>query len=258
MQLLLLENLVFLIENPEFYMDVTPRQVLSYFAELKGYPKKHLKSRIEEIMAMVGLQDWIDKKIGTFSKGMRQKVGVIQAILHDPSIVVLDEPHTGLDPKARREIRDFILQLKTMGKTVFLSSHLLYEVSEVADRVAIISKGKIIACDTLENLESMAKHSIIQLELLDMSPERVNGKINELTRIIVPLTGLTEEENSISFNDESIKIEILFDGNPTNQLAILKELSSQGYDVIDFSVPKAGLLEDIYLNLIDSDDEVKA
>src|SRR6056297_1889632 len=116
---------------------MTPRRLLSYFAELKGFPKRKLRQRVEEVVEMVGLSDWIDKNMGTFSKGMRQKIGIVSAIVHDPEVVVLDEPHTGLDPSARRDVRDFILELKERGKTVFLSSHILYEVSEVADRVAI-------------------------------------------------------------------------------------------------------------------------
>jgi ABC-2 type transport system ATP-binding protein len=104
---------------------------------------------------------------------MRQKIGIVSAIVHDPDIVVLDEPHTGLDPKARAEVREFIWKLKEMKKTIFLSSHILYEISEVADRVAIISHGKLLICDTLEKLENIAKRSIIQLELLNNNPAEI-------------------------------------------------------------------------------------
>ena len=151
----LLNNIGFLIENPAFYPDVTPRQILRYFGELKGYPRKKIGARVEEIVEMIGMTKWIDTKIKNFSKGMRQKIGIISAIVHDPDIIVLDEPSTGLDPTARLLVREFILKLKSLGKTIFLSSHLLYEISEIADRIAIISHGKLVAIDTLENLEKM-------------------------------------------------------------------------------------------------------
>ena len=146
---------------------------------------------------MVGLSDWIDIKMKGFSKGMRQKIGIVSAIVHDPDIVVLDEPHTGLDPKARIEIRQFILDLRDMGKTVFFSSHLLFEVSEVADRVAMISNGKIVALDTLENLERIAQGSILRLELLGMEKIDKNAMIANLEQDLCCLTGLEEERGFV-------------------------------------------------------------
>ncbi|MHA1679599.1 MAG: ABC transporter ATP-binding protein [Promethearchaeota archaeon] len=247
----LLDNIGFLIENPAFYNNVTPREILTYFGELKGYPRSALGARVEEVVEMVHMSDWIDKKIGTFSKGMRQKIGVVAAIVHDPAIVVLDEPHTGLDPQARRELRDFILALKKQEKTIFLSSHLLYEVSEVADRIAIISHGRIIACDSLGNLEAMAKKSIIKLELLNMD-DNIDARLKEIEAIVKPLSGVAdiEEKDKVTFNKDTKTIDILFNGMPENQFAMLKALVTNQVEIIEFSVPKAGLLEDIYLNLI--------
>ncbi len=250
----LLNNVGFLIENPNFYGNMTPREILSYYAELKGYPKSKVKKRVEEVVALVDLSDWIDVKMKGFSKGMRQKIGIVSAIVHDPDIIVLDEPHTGLDPKARTEIRAFIRKLKEMGKTVFFSSHLLYEVSEVSDRVAIISKGKIIALDTLENLERMARGSIIELELHDFSIEGKDAVLAELQKIIVPLTGLNAADNSISFNSDSQQFEILFDGNPDNQYAIFRALFENNFKVVEFSVPRADLLEDLYLKFMNEEE----
>ncbi|MCF2140609.1 MAG: ABC transporter ATP-binding protein [Candidatus Lokiarchaeota archaeon] len=254
---ILLNNVGFLIENPTFYGNMTPREILSYFAELKGYPHNKVKKRVEEVVEMVELSDWIDVKMKGFSKGMRQKIGIMSAIVHDPDIVILDEPHTGLDPRARAEIRTLILKLKEMGKTIFLSSHLLYEVSEVADRVAIISNGKIIALDTLENLEQRAQGSIIELELYKLnsySDDEIANRIAQLNQIVEPLTGLAPEENSIRFNPNSKQIEILFNGNPENQLKIFQALFKANFQVLEFSVPKAGLLEDLYLKFMDEED----
>ena len=250
----LLDNVGFLIENPTFYGNVSPRMILKYFAELKGYPRKKVNQRIEEVVEMFGLSDWIDMKLKTFSKGMRQKIGIASAIIHNPDIIVLDEPTTGLDPQARRDVRDFILKLKKMGKTIFLSSHLLYEISELADRIAIINKSKIIAFDTLDNLEAKAKKSIIHIELLDHPEERnLNDVLTYLKEIIYPLTGVSEELNWITYNEDTKVFQIFFDGDPKNQLIILKTLLKHDYKVIEFSVPKAGLLENLFIELVSPD-----
>ncbi|MFX0044141.1 MAG: ABC transporter ATP-binding protein, partial [Candidatus Hodarchaeota archaeon] len=247
----LLDNIGFLIENPAFYGNVTPRMILKYFAKLKGYPKNKVKQRIEDVIEMFGLSNWIDKKIKTFSKGMRQKIGIASAIIHNPDIVILDEPQTGLDPQARREVRDFILELKKMGKTIFLSSHLLYEISEVADRIAIINKGKIIAFDTIDNLESKAKKSVINFELLDHPEEdNLENVLNHLKEIISPHTGVSNSSNSLDYKKDTRIFQVLFDGDPKNQLTILKALMGHQYKVIEFSVPKAGLLENLFIDLI--------
>ncbi|MHA1602271.1 MAG: ABC transporter ATP-binding protein [Promethearchaeota archaeon] len=248
----LLDNIGFLIENPAFYGSMTPRQILTYFGELKGYPSTHINKRVEKVVAMFEMSDWIDVKTRKFSKGMRQKIGILSAIIHDPEIIVLDEPHTGLDPIARREVRDFILSLKKQNKTIFLSSHLLYEISEVADRVAIISEGKIVALDTLENLEQSNKNSIIQLEIAPSKPQSSEKWIEEFNVIIDPLTGLINAKDYITFRPESEIYEIRFNGNPSNQKAILKAFIQAGIEVTDFSVPKADSLEDLYVQFVDS------
>jgi ABC-2 type transport system ATP-binding protein len=244
----LLDNIGFLIENPEFYKDRTPRQLLTLFAKLKGYPRDRIDDRVEEIIHMVGLSQWIDQKLGTFSKGMRQKIGILSAMVHNPTILVLDEPQTGLDPKARREIRDLLLQLKNQGKTIFLSSHLLYEIAEIADRVAIISHGILVACDTLENLEAQSKSSLIQVELFNMTDINESGM--QIDKLIQSF--LTEP---IRYNKDSRVFELPFDGDPEKQYQILQVLVQNGLKVIDFTVSKADLLESLYLQHISQSDK---
>ncbi|MHA1111710.1 MAG: ABC transporter ATP-binding protein [Promethearchaeota archaeon] len=249
----LLNNVGFLIENPAFYGDMTPRQILTYFGELKGYPGgRKLKARVEEIVELIEMTKWIDTKIKNFSKGMRQKIGIISAIVHDPEIIVLDEPATGLDPTARLLVREFLLKMKDMGKTVFLSSHLLYEISEVADRVAIISHGKLVAIDTLENLEASAKKSVIHLELNAKNGE-VEQLIPKITQCIQPFLG--DERKPLLYDHETGIIQIQFDGEPAHQVDILKALVQDGLDVLEFSVPKAGLLEDLYIDFVNQREE---
>ncbi|MBD3228411.1 MAG: ATP-binding cassette domain-containing protein [Candidatus Lokiarchaeota archaeon] len=254
----LLDNVGFLIENPAFYKGVSPRLILSYFAKLKGVPRNKVKKRVEDVVSLVGLDDWINKKFKTFSKGMRQKIGIVSAIVHDPEIVVLDEPLSGLDPRARKEIRDLILKLRKKGKTLFISSHLLYEISEIADRVAMISHGKIVACDKIENLEARAKKSMIHLELLEPPEKEIELFIEKLHSIVDHLTGLEKDKNFIRYRPESKIFQILFDGDPYKQYEIINRLLSNDIKVIEFSVPKANLLEDLYLELVlQSDEEQK-
>lgn len=246
---ILLDNIGFLIEIPAFYGKVTPKEILKYFAKLKGYPRHRLDERIDTVLKMVGMSEWKDKKIGTFSKGMKQKIGIISAIVHDPDIIVLDEPQTGLDPTARKDVRDFIMNLKKIGKTVFLSSHLLYEISEVADRIAIIHHGKIIAFDTLDNLEGRAMKSVIHFELLNPPEDSIDDFINKLKLLVIPLTGITEEESWIKYDYDSKVTQVFFNGNPKNQTQILKKLLDNGYEIMEYSVPKAGLLESLFIEL---------
>lgn len=250
----LLDNLGFLIEIPTFYGNLSPRTILRYFAKLKGYPRAKVDNRIEELLELVDMSEWIDKKIKTFSKGMRQKIGIISAIVHDPDIIILDEPQTGLDPKARKETRDFISKLKQMGKTIFLSSHLLYEISEVADKVAIIHHGKLIAFDTLDNLEGKAKKSIINFELLDNANENHEELLEKIKLLTQHLTGIEKDLSWVKHNEDTGIFQIFFDGDPSNQLKILKSLLKEGYDVIEFSVPKAGLLEDLFIDLTTAEE----
>ncbi|MFX1366970.1 MAG: ABC transporter ATP-binding protein [Promethearchaeota archaeon] len=245
----LLDNIGFLIEIPYFYGKVTPKEILKYFAKLKGYPRKNINERVDTVLKMIGMLEWKDKKIGTFSKGMKQKIGIVSAIVHDPEIVILDEPQTGLDPTARKEVRDFIIDLKKSGKTVFLSSHLLYEISEVADRIAIIHNGKLIAFDTLDNLEGKAKKSIIHFELFNSLDGDIEEIINKLKSIIVPLTGIAEEESWIKYNNDSKVFQVFFNGNPKNQTDILRTLLENNYEILEYSVPKAGLLENLFIEL---------
>lgn len=252
----LLDNIGFLIENPIFYDNMTPRQTLTYFAKLKGYPTNKINDRVEYVVSLVGMSDWIDNKLGTFSKGMRQKIGIISAMVHDPDIIILDEPQTGLDPKARIEIRNLILRLKDIGKTIFISSHLLYEVSEVADRIAIINHGEIIACDTLDNLEDLSKKSLIHVEINNFNePEQIIEKIKTAIKGMNLSSGKISI-NSVEYNIENNDFTILFDGNSNTQHSLLKALIDENLEIIEYSVPKVGLLENLYLEFIDTSDYV--
>lgn len=249
------DRIGFLVESPKFYEHMSPRIILSYFAKIQGIPRKKITQRVEDVVKMIGMTEWIDKPISTFSNGMKQKIGILAAIVHDPLIIVLDEPQSGLDPKTKQEMRDFFLSLKALGKTVFISSHLLYEISEIADRIAIISQGVLVACDKLENLEIITKRSTIEIEILHndvfKSPEAI---IQEFEHKIAPLIDLTKntatDSSCMNYNAVQQKFEINFDGNKKTQNNILKVLMDGGLEIVNFSVPKTSSLEKIYLQLM--------
>lgn len=133
----------FLPENPYFYTYLTAREILHFYARLSGTAAAERQRRVDELIARVGLAHAADARLRTYSKGMLQRVGIAQALVHDPSVVFLDEPMSGVDPIGRKEIRDIILSLKAEGKTVFMNTHILTDVEMICDRVAIIVKGKI-------------------------------------------------------------------------------------------------------------------
>ncbi|HXY50192.1 MAG TPA: ABC transporter ATP-binding protein [Terriglobales bacterium] len=144
----------FLPEQPYFYDYLTARELLDYYGRLSGVPAKQLKSRIEAVLARVGLPDVSGMQLRKFSKGMLQRVGIAQAILHEPKVVFLDEPMSGLDPMGRREVRDLMEQLKSEGKTVFFSTHILSDAEALCDRVAVIHLGELRGVGAVEELTS--------------------------------------------------------------------------------------------------------
>jgi len=142
----------YLPENPYFYKHLTGQETLTFYGKLCGLSGKALKKRIDELLELVSLEDARKRKVGTYSKGMLQRIGLAQALIHEPRLLILDEPTAGVDPVGSREIRDLIVSLKEAGKTVFLCSHLLEQVQEICDRVGIIFNGQIKREGTLEEL----------------------------------------------------------------------------------------------------------
>src|SRR6202021_151214 len=133
----------FLPEQPYFYDHLTAHELLEYFAQLSGVPAKQRTQRADQVLHQVGLRDVQGLQLRKFSKGMLQRVGIGQAILHDPKLVFLDEPLSGLDPMGRREVRDLIQQLRHEGKTVFFSTHILSDAEALCDRVGVIHQGEL-------------------------------------------------------------------------------------------------------------------
>jgi ABC-2 type transport system ATP-binding protein len=133
----------FLPEQPYFYDYLTGREILRFYAKLSGVSQGSRERRVAELLELVGLSAAGNTRLRSYSKGMLQRIGIAQALVHDPQVVFLDEPMSGLDPVGRKEVRDIILRLRTEGKTIFMNSHILSDVEMVCDRVAIIVNGKI-------------------------------------------------------------------------------------------------------------------
>lgn len=155
----------YLPEIPPLYMDMTVKEYLNFAAELKGIKKPLRRQYVEEAMEMAKITDMKDRLIRNLSKGYRQRVGLAQAVLGYPKVIILDEPTVGLDPKQIIEMRELIKELGEKH-TIILSSHILSEVREVCDYIFIISKGKLVANDTTENLLQQVEHNNRELELL--------------------------------------------------------------------------------------------
>jgi ABC-2 type transport system ATP-binding protein len=170
------QSIGYLPEHNPLYLDLYIREYLAFNADVY----KVAKSRIEEVIQLTGLSTESHKKIGQLSKGYRQRVGLANALLHNPDVLILDEPTTGLDPNQLVEIRNVI---KNVGKdkTVFLSTHIMQEVEAICDRVIIINNGKIVADKKLENLISAEKEQVIEVEFDYKVEEQLIAKIENIT-----------------------------------------------------------------------------
>jgi ABC-2 type transport system ATP-binding protein len=203
------EAVGFLPENPYFYKFLTGAETLRFFGRLCGMTGVTLKSRVKELLDLVGLNKARDRRLGTYSKGMLQRIGLAQALIHDPRLVVLDEPTAGVDPAGSREIRDLIIDLKRRGITVLLSSHLLAQAQEICDRIGILAEGVLVREGRLQELIAIENQT--ELVIADASDDlvkeiesfigRSNAKLLELRKSTTTLERLFLE--STGGNDKS-------------------------------------------------------
>lgn len=242
----------YLPEIPPLYPDMTVIEYLRFAAELKKVPKAERSTQIQEIMEMVEIEDVSERLIKNLSKGYKQRVGLAQAIIGYPDIIILDEPMVGLDPKQIIEIRELIKRLSE-NHTIILSSHILSEVSTICDHIMIISKGKLVASDSPEGLQRLMKKST-EIEMTALGDqEKAKELLSEVEHIQSYSFEETEEENSV-------RLSILTEDN----VDIRKELSiaftCNGMPVIAMNKVENSL-EDIFLQLTktvnEEDAEVK-
>jgi ABC-2 type transport system ATP-binding protein len=165
------QDVGFLPENPYFYKHLSGAETLRFYGKLCGLRGAKLEARVKELLELVDLTEAGNRRLGGYSKGMLQRIGLAQALIQEPRLVILDEPTAGVDPVGSRQIRDLILDLKQRGITVFLCSHLLEQVQEVCDRVGIIFRGRMVKEGTIEQL--LAVEDQTEIVLRDASPELV-------------------------------------------------------------------------------------
>lgn len=163
------EEVGFLPENPYFYKFLTGAETLHFYGKICGLRGAKLRERALELLRLVGLEHARDRRLGGYSKGMLQRIGLAQALIQDPRLLVLDEPTAGVDPAGSREIRDLILDLKKRGITVLLCSHLLSQVQEICDRIGILNQGILVREGRLDDLISIENQTELILE--DATPE---------------------------------------------------------------------------------------
>ena len=169
----------FLPENPYFYRYLTGAETLVFYGKLCGMGGSSLKQRIEELLELVGLTRARDRQLSGYSKGMLQRIGLAQALIHDPKLLLLDEPTAGVDPIGSKDIRDLILRLKGMGKTVLLSSHLLAQVQDVCDRIGVLNLGQMILEGDVKALISDQRRLSITVQDL---PDDARVRVEEAVR----------------------------------------------------------------------------
>ena len=234
----------YLPELPPLYMDMTVQEYLEFAAELKKLPKEKRESDISEVMKLTRLQDVSGRLIKNLSKGYKQRVGLAQAILGFPEIIILDEPTVGLDPKQIIEIRELI---RTLSKkhTVILSSHILAEVREVCDYILIISKGKLVASDTPENLE-LLRNGVSSLELeVKAAPETARAILSTIDDID------TMEMHSENENLTRVKLETK-NGADIRE-AVFYAFAEEKCPLLEMKTAKASL-EDIFMELTQKEE----
>ena len=234
----------YLPEQPPVYLDRTPREYLAFVGQAKGIAKKDLSAEIDRVLELTQTTDVADRLIRHLSKGYRQRVGIAQAILGDPQVIILDEPTVGLDPRQIIEIRELIQQL---GKdhTVILSSHILSEVQAVCQTILIISKGRLVACDTPGNLEKMFEGTVT-VELKAEAAE------NETLLLLRQIKGL-DKKTVTDLGDGLCKAS--FEVSHSREREVCRELfflfSDAKKAIVAMSTTKV-TLEDVFMELTDS------
>ena len=225
-----LNDIGFLPENPSFYPFLTAYETLKMICSLYETDSRNRDDRIKTFLSLVGLTDVMNKRVGTFSKGMTQRLGIAQAIINDPELIILDEPLSGLDPVGRKELRDIILMMKRRGKTVLFSSHILPDIEMIADRVCIINDGNIVGTGNIRDIINR------ELKEIDIEINISNAGVLEIFRNRVKFFAERDNNIYITVEDENIAEEIRH------------TVDSNNGKIIAF-MPRESRLEEYFLNL---------
>jgi ABC-2 type transport system ATP-binding protein len=219
------------------YVNTTVEEYLDFFARSYGIRGEARRKAVDGIIAFMGIGELRDRKVESLSKGLQQRIALGRAIIHDPQLLILDEPAANLDPRARIEFRSLIRELAADGKTILLSSHILTELSEMCDGVAVIEKGKILATGTVGDiLRGLRSHRILSV--------RIARRNDDVERFLHEQPGVLHVHNP----GESGRIQFGFEGGDDEQAALLQRLASAGFPVLEFSAQEAGL-EDLFMKI---------
>jgi ABC-2 type transport system ATP-binding protein len=242
------ERIGYLPENVVLYPDLSVRRFLMFCAEVKGIPARIRQVRIDEVMAVCGLTEVAGKLIGKLSKGYRQRVGIAQAVVHRPKVLVLDEPTVGLDP---RQIVDIRTLIKSLGgsTTILLSTHILPEVSMTCERVMIIDYGRIIAEDTAEGLTRRLRGS-------DETRARIAGPRESVLRALKTLPGLEDVREEAGSEGVVTVIVRSSQGDQTRR-ALAEQIVGSGWGLLEIR-PLPMTLEDLFVRLVRSERDASA
>lgn len=234
----------YLPETPPVYLDMYVKDYLQYVAELKGVEKNKIKANIDRALEKTNLQDVRSRMIGNLSKGFRQRVGIAQALVSDPDVLILDEPTVGLDPKQVAEIRELIKELRGQH-TIILSTHILPEVQAVCERIIIINKGHIVAQDSLANLSQLKTGGRkVNLRLKKSSPDII-GILSHIAGVSKVHAGVSQQDWVLDTTENDEVIE-----------AVAQEVMKKGLGLLEISSAKADL-EDVFLKLTYGESESK-
>ncbi|MGC2289500.1 MAG: ABC transporter ATP-binding protein [Thermoplasmata archaeon] len=225
-----------LIESPEIYPSLTPREALEMVADVRGVPPGEWQHRIETVLAEVKMSEWADRKVGKFSKGMKQRINIAAALVHDPAVVLLDEPSTGLDPRGVAEVREILRALKRSNRLIFMSSHLLSEVTDVCDEVALLNHGRLLFYDTLPNVIGRFTGGTVSVDVLLSRPVPP-----ETVAALPGVHGLTQLDPG--------RVRLQIDGGIEGKERLLKALVGLNLGVVGFTESDSAL-EEVYLSQI--------
>ncbi len=226
------------IETPEFYPYLTPRETFRYVGGLIGMRREAIKSETDEILEKVKMTQWQDKRLGTFSKGMRQRIALGQALLNDPNIIILDEPTSGLDPRGMAEIREVLKNLRNDSRnlTIVMSSHILPEVEDLCDRIAFINHGTLLKDNEIGAFTNVDGILTMMIKLNRVPTEADVNRVSALGYVI--RAERIGEEIAVSIKGTDMRI----------RSRLLEDIASMRMGVISFKEQDA--LEETYLDLI--------
>ncbi len=225
------------IETPEFYGYLTPRETMRYVGELIGMKRESIAAQTDAILEKVKMTQWADKKLGTFSKGMRQRIAIGQSLMNDPRIIILDEPTSGLDPRGMAEMREILKNLRNESKdlTIVMSSHILPEVQDLCDRIAMINHGNLLMDGEISKFTSISGARTMIVQTKDVPSEDLIARIGSLDFV----------HDAERFGND---IQVVIDEDMDTRQRLFDELSSMGAGV--YSMYESSALEETYLNLI--------